>query len=125
MHTQKKDRDFAKTKRVTVRMTEDEYDLLTDYCEKSGYTHAAYLRNALLAKIPPVKYEIVYNSPEILKIFSNLGNMAGNMNQIARHLNRGGALSREQADKILGCITEIRHLREELKARVGEYRGNS
>ena len=115
----------AKTKRVTVRMTEDEYNLLTDYCEKSGYTHAAYLRNALLAKIPPVKYEIVYNSPEILKIFSNLGNIAGNLNQIARHLNQGGPATIELKNEVKGCIAQILHIRDEVKEMVGEYRGYS
>ncbi len=125
MHTQKKDRDLAKTKRVTVRMTEDLYYVLETYAVKAGMTPVAYIRNLIASKTPTVKYEIVYNSPEILKIFSNLGNMTGNMNQIARHLNRGGAMSKEIGEEVLGCITEIRHLREELKARVGEYRGNS
>ena len=71
MHTQKKDRDFAKTKRVTVRMTETQYDVLKTYAEKAGMTPVAYIRNLIVSKTPTVKYEIVYNSPKILKIFVN------------------------------------------------------
>lgn len=50
MHTQKKDRDFAKTKRVTVRMTEIQYDVLETYAEKAGMTPVAYIRNTFASE---------------------------------------------------------------------------
>lgn len=63
MHTQKKDREYAKTKRVTVRMTETLYDVLETYAEKAGMTPVAYIRNLIVSKTPTVRYEIVYYSP--------------------------------------------------------------
>lgn len=84
-----------------------------------------YIRELITGKNPPVKYEIVYNSPEILKIFRDLGYMSSNLNQIARQLNQGGKISKELGEEIRGSITEIRHLREEVKELTGEYRGDS
>lgn len=125
MHTQKKDRDLAKTKRVTVRMTEAQYDLLESYASKSGLSLAEYARSALVGKFPPIKYEIVYNSPKILKIFSDLGHISGNLNQIARHLNQGGAFTESLKKEVSGCIAQILHMRDNVQEVVGEYRGHS
>lgn len=125
MHTQKKDRDLAKTKRVTVRMTETLYDVLETYAEKAGMTPVAYIRNLIVSKTPTVKYEIVYNSPEILRIFSDLGHISGNLNQIARHLNQGDTFTRELKQEVLGCISQILHIRDNVQEMVGEYRGHS
>lgn len=125
MHTQKKDRELAKTKRVTVRMTEAQYDLLESYASKSGLSLAEYARSALVGKFPPLKYEIVYNSPKILKIFSDLGHISGNLNQIARHLNQGGAITEALKKEVSGCIAQILHIRDNVQEIVGGYRGHS
>ena len=125
MHTQKKDRDLAKTKRVTVRMTETLYDVLETYAEKAGMTPVAYIRTLIVSKTPTVRYEIVYNSPEILKIFSDLGHVCGNLNQIAKHLNQGDAFTRELKQEVSDCIAQILHMRDDVQEVVGEYRGHS
>ena len=125
MHTQKKDRDLAKTKRVTIRLTEAQYDVLETDAQRSGRSLAGYIRSALLGKTPAVKYEIVYNSPKILKIFSDLGHISGNLNQIARHLNQGDAFTRELKQEVSGCISQILHIRDNVQEMVGEYRGHS
>ena len=125
MHTQKKDRDLAKAKRVTVRMTEAEYDVLETYAEKARMTPVAYIRNLIVSKTPTVKYEIVYNSPKILEIFGDLGHISGNLNQIARHLNQGGEATEELKKQVSGCIAQILHMRDNVQEMVGEYRGHS
>ena len=125
MHTQKKDRDLAKTKRVTVRMTEAEYDVLETYAEKARMTPVDYIRNLIVSKTPTVKYEIVYNSPKILEIFGDLGHISGNLNQIARHLNQGGEATEELKKQVSGCIAQILHMRDNVQRMVGVYRGHS
>ena len=116
---------LGKTKRVTVRMTEMQYELLTACAEKSNLSLAEYVRKILASKTPVVKYEIVFNSKEILKIFSNLSNIAGNLNQIAHHLNSGGGWSEELKREITDNIREVRQMRADLSKITGEYRGNS
>lgn len=116
-------KDYPKTKRITIRLNELEYDLLESYVQKSGETQASYLRKLLINKTPQVKYEIVCNSPRILKIFSDLGHVSGNLNQIARHLNQGGEATEKLRQEVKSCIAQILHMRDEVQEMVGEYRG--
>lgn len=117
-------KDYLKPHVLTLRVSDTELDVINTYAEKAGLSRSAYLRRTILGKTPSVKYEIVYNNPEILKIFRNLGNIAGNLNQIARHLNQGDAFTRELKQEVSGCIAQILHIRDQVKDMVGEYRGN-
>ena len=124
--TRYKKSDFpTKERRVTIRMTEVQYEVLTTYAEKADMTIASYLRHLIVSKVPTVKYEIVFNSKEILKIFSNLSNVAGNLNQIAHHLNSGIRWSDELRKEVTDNIREVRQMRKDLNEITGEYRGNS
>ena len=114
----------VKDHRITIRLTEVEYELLDSYARKSDMTHAAYMRSLISGKTPTLKYEIVFNSKEILKIFANLSNVAGNLNQIAHHLNSGVGWSDEFKKEITNNIRELRQMRKDLNEITGEYRGN-
>ena len=118
-------KEYSKPHMLTLRVSDDELELINGYAKKAGLSRSAYLRKVVIGKIPPIKYEIVYNSPEILKIFRNLGNITGNLNQIAKHLNQGGAFSMELRKEVSGCIAQILHIRDNVERLVGEYRGNS
>ena len=115
----------AKECQITIRMTQDLYDVITKDAKDAKMPRTEYIRHVLSGRTPSVKYEIVYNNPEILKIFRNLGNIAGNLNQISRHLNQGDAFTRELKQEVSGCIAQILHIRDQVKEMVGEYRGNS
>ncbi len=117
-------KDFSKPNMLTLRVSDDELDLINGYAEKSGLSRSAYLRKAVIGKIPPIKYEIVYNNPEILKIFSNLANITGNLNQIAHHLNAGRGWADELRREVTEAIYEVREMRKELKELAGNYRGD-
>ncbi len=118
-------KEYSKPHMLTLRVSDDELELINGYAKKAGLSRSAYLRKVVIGKIPPIKFEIVYNSPEILKIFRNLGNITGNLNQIAKHLNQGGAFSMELRKEVSGCIAQILHIRDNVERLVGEYRGNS
>lgn len=109
---------------LTLRVSDDELDLINDYAEKSGLSRSAYLRKVVIGKIPPVKYEIVYNNPRILKIFANLANISGNLNQIAHHLNAGRGWTDDLRREVYESIYEVREMRKELKELAGKYRGD-
>lgn len=117
-------KDFSKPHMLTLRVSDDELDLINGYAEKSGLSRSAYLRKVVIGKIPPIKYEIVYNNPEILKIFSNLANITGNLNQIAHHLNAGRGWADELRREVYEAIYEVREMRKELKELAGNYRGD-
>ena len=115
----------VKDHRITIRLTETEFELLDTYAQKAGMTHAEYMRWIISGKTPSLKYEIVFNSKEILKIFANLSNVAGNLNQIAHRLNSGIGWSDELRKEITDNIRELRQMRKDLNELTGEYRGNS
>lgn len=49
----------------------------------------------------------MFNDPEILQIFRNLGHYGANLNQIARYLNQGGTVTNQMGKDIRECIAEI------------------
>ena len=71
-----------------------------------------------------IRQENVFDSTELLKALSDLGKIGGNLNQIARHLNDGGELTQSMRADIMGSISTIRDIRENIKEMAGEYRGN-
>ena len=78
----------------------------------------------LCLKTPEVSYELVFNYPKILKIFSNLANITGNLNQIAHHLNSNKGWSKELRERVISNLHDIQDMRKELKELTGGYRGN-
>ena len=118
-------KDLSKPNMLTLRVSDTELDVINGYAEKSGLSRSAYLRKTVIGKTPSIKYEIVYNSPEILKIFSNLANITGNLNQIAHHLNAGRGWTDDLRREVNEAILEVREMRKELKELAGNYRGDS
>ena len=117
-------KDLSKPNMLTLRVSDAELDVINGYAKKSGLSRSAYLRETVIGKTPPIRYEIVYNSPEILKIFSNLANITGNLNQIAHHLNAGRGWTDDLRREVNEAIVEVREMRKELKELVGNYRGD-
>lgn len=118
-------KDLSKPNMLTLRVSDAELDVINGYAKKSGLSRSAYLRKTVIGKTPPIRYEIVYNSPKILKIFSNLANITGNLNQIAHHLNAGRGWTDELRREVNEAILEVREMRKELKELAGNYRGDS
>lgn len=120
----KKTHPIAREHKFTIRLSPEEDELLDSRSEKAGLSRAEYMRSLIYGKTPSIKYEIVYNSPEILKIFSNLANITGNLNQIAHHLNAGRGWTDELRREVNEAIYEVREMRKELKELAGNYRGD-
>ena len=118
-------KDISKSCMLTLRVSEEELELINGYAQKADMSRSEYLRRVVLGKTPAVKYELVFNDPKILKIFSNLANITGNLNQIAHHLNAGRGWSDQLRSEVTEAIYEVREMRKELKELTGEYRGDS
>jgi len=117
-------KDISKPCMLTLRVSEEELELINGYAQKADMSRSEYLRKVVLGKTPAVKYELVFNDPKILKIFSNLANITGNLNQIAHHLNAGRGWSDQLRSEVTEAIYEVREMRKELKELTGEYRGD-
>lgn len=79
--------DERRTHCVSVRLNARELQLLDERRARVGMQRGEYLRVAALKRIPR-------SIPEInRRAYSELARAAANLNQIARHLNAGDALS--------------------------------
>ena len=105
-------------------MTKDLYDVLTADAKAARLPRTEYIRQLITNHHPVVKQEVVFNSSELLIVFRNLGNITGNLNQIARHLNQGGQMTDDMRKSILDCIAQILQMRDQVKEMAGEYRGD-
>ena len=115
----------SKDYQITLRMTKEMYDVLTEDAKAARLPRTEYVRQLISNRHPVVKKEIVYNSEELLKIFGNLGNISVNLNQIARYLNQGGKMTNEMWKAVSDSIAQLLHMRDEVKRLAGEYRGDS
>lgn len=122
----RKKKTFPPTKEhfIGFRLTEDLYSVIADEADKAKISVSEYCRKVCTDKKLIIRQENVFNSQELLKALSDLGKIGGNLNQIARHLNDGGAFSQSMKKEVMDSISTIREIRENIKEMAGEYRGN-
>lgn len=113
-----------KDHQLTIRFTKELFNVLTADAEAAGLPRTEYIRQLITDHKPVVKQEMVFNDPEILQIFRNLGHYGANLNQIARHLNQDGSMTKQMEKEMRDCISEIYKIRDEVREMVGEYRGS-
>ena len=120
----KKETPPAKERFIHVRVSEELYEVISKEAAEAHLSVSAYLRKLATDKRITLKKEIIFDNPDLLSSLSNLGKIGSNLNQIARHLNEGGSINSALNHEIMQCITDLRHIREDVKEMVGEYRGN-
>ena len=114
----------AKDHQLSIRVTEELFDVLTADAEAAGLPRTEYIRQLITNHKPVVKQEIVFDSSELLQVFRKLGRLGSNLNQIARFLNQGGTITNSMWKEIKECISEIYEIRDAVKEIAGEYRGS-
>ena len=126
MSGKKKDFPPSREHRINLRITEDLYQVLQGEAFASSLSLSEYIRKILTTRHPTIKRttEIVYDNPELLKVFRDLAGCGNNLNQIAAYLNQGGAMTNPMWKEIKDCISEIYEMRDAVKEMAGEYRGS-
>lgn len=123
----RKKKEFPPSKEVNFhfRMTKELYEVLQAEATSADMTLSDYVRKLLTSRKPIIKkrIEIVFNDPEILQIFRNLGACGNNLNQIAAYLNDRGTMTNQMWKDIKECISELYEMRDTLKEMAGEYHG--
>lgn len=122
MGRKKKELPPSKEKRVTIRMTDDLYDMIAKGANTANVPMTEYIRMLLTKKEPVIRYEVVFDNPELLKALGDLGKVGSNLNQIARHLNQGGVQTEELRQDIKNCISCLYDMRDGIKKMAGAYR---
>lgn len=114
----------AKDHQLSIRFTEELYNVLTADAEAAGLPRTEYIRQLITDHKPVVKQQIVFDDTELLQVFRNLGHYGANLNQIARYLNQGGSMTNTMWKEIKECVSEIYEIRDAIKEMAGEYRGS-
>lgn len=109
----------TRSKRVQVRLTDDEYDFFVYNVERTGMTKEAYLRTLILNRVPKTR-EARAESRNIAAQLYAIGN---NLNQIARVAHSVRVINAERYDEAVEDFKKI--MTDFLKAEAGEINGDN
>ena len=98
---------FKRSHTLTVSFNDDEFAMMTDKARRSGFPPATYCRKAAVRET--IRETLTCEDRKLLR---GLWNIGGNLNQIARSLNRTGQID----------IAPIRTALTEIKTIVDYYR---
>ena len=104
-----------KEKRITVRLTKEEYEQIELDAYKAELSLAEYVRTQLRNGKVNVKVELVTDKDTKKKLAEEYHKIGVNLNQIAHHLNSGGEINNTILKDIEHNVSELARLRRELK----------
>ena len=110
------------SKRVTVRLSDAEVRLLEEATSYLGDSASEVLRKALrflcLGEKPHVEHVYCVRDPSLEKLLVEFARQGNNLNQIARHLNAGGAPEEvlESLRKVLSMIARSHESMDDITA---------
>ena len=119
----KKESVLSHTHHVNLRLTDTQYEVISESARRSNLTLSEYIRRQLLKGKVIAKYEIVADVPELKKLIAEFGKIGSNLNQIARHFNSGGIHSQEIRKELNQCIADIYEMKYSVQKMAGDFRG--
>lgn len=117
----KKDLQLIHTHQIMLRLTDTEYEIVSENARNANLTLAEYAWKQVMNKNVNVKYEIVADVPDLKKLISEFGKIGSNLNQIARHFNSGGIHSQEMRKAINQSIARIYEMKYEVLKMAGDF----
>ena len=117
----KKEEVLFHTHHVNLRLTDTQYEIISESARRSNLTLSEYIRRQLLHGKVIAKYEIVADVPELKRLIAEFGKIGSNLNQIARHFNTGGIHSQEIRKELNQCITDIYEMKYSVLKMAGDF----
>ena len=102
-------------RKVTVRLTEEQYELVESNAKRMGVTVAEYGRQQMVFGKVDVRYSISIPIEEAREIACLLANATANLNQIAKYFNMGWLRSKEVREQINTAVESIFDIRRMVK----------
>lgn len=108
-------------KRINIRVTEKEKEIIENYAKDSNMNTATYVRNVVIKNAPIIvkdmgNYEKLEKEIEQLSYFlSKIGN---NINQISKNLNEGGSVSDSTIKKMVEVMSRLDEKMESIEEQV-------
>ena len=95
----KKEKSLHRGKRVYIRFTELEYELVAGYAKDAGYPIGTFVRKQALREKLEVNYNIVADLGEIQNLTAQAAGIGNNLNQIAAKAHTLNALDVQRYDE--------------------------
>lgn len=89
-----------RTRKMTFRLTEEEYRKIKEKVEESGISQQQFLLKTALGK------EIIHIK-EFQELIFQIKKIGTNVNQIAKHSNETGIVSEEELAEVKGGLNQI------------------
>lgn len=89
-----------RTRKMTFRLTEEEYRKIKEKVEESGISQQQFLLKTALGK------EIIHIK-EFQELIFQIKKIGTNVNQIAKHSNEAGIVSEEELAEVKGGLNQI------------------
>ena len=119
----KKQKELRKEKRITVRMTDVEYEIIAENAKRTGKPIAEFVRDQVVHREVKIIYPIVVDLPELQPLTDQFQRIGDNLNQIAKYFNMKGLHSMAVRQEINACIMALMDLRKEVLKLAGDFRG--
>lgn len=117
-----KEKELSRSHHITLRLTETQYQTITDAAKEAKLSRSDYIRQQLLKGKVIINYDFWVDIPELQKLTSEYHNIGNNLNQIAKYFNTGGIHSQEMRQRINQCVSELFALRKEVLKMAGDFR---
>lgn len=124
MNKKQKEKELMKTRRITIRLTELQYELIEKNAIDAKLSMADYIRKMSIEGTVPITYDIVVDMPKIKQMAKDLSGACNNLNQIAKFYQSGGIRSQQMQAQINGCVNAIFEIRDSLARLEGDTHGH-
>ena len=121
----KKEKSLHRGKRVYIRFTELEYELVAGYAKDAGYPIGTFVRKQALREKLEVNYNIVADLGEIQNLTVQAAGIGNNLNQIARTLNEWHSPYPAMAKELREAAADLAALKYEVLKKVGDAVGDT
>ena len=118
-------KEFArKTEIVTIRFTEEQYEMIAQVVKAAGVSISDYVRDGIAKGRISVKTEVVADKTLLKQLIAQLGKINSNLEQIGRHYSGNGTRAIEMQSSINRACSEIYKMKYDVEALGGEqFRG--
>ena len=96
-----------KERTIHIRVSEAFNEVIAHEARQCGLSISEFCRRVLLNRRIKKLPVIIHDEREIKQELRNIDRLENNMNQIARHLNQGGALTQPLADELWKELTKL------------------
>ena len=101
----------VKEKKIFFRVSDSLYEVIAYSAKKSGLSISEFCRRAVLnqpiKKLPVIIHDEKEIAQALRNIDANIKRLGNNLNQIARHLNQGGAITQQVLDDVEQELTKL------------------